>query len=44
MWTLKDIANRYDNVHVMKPIDTTPVPMEIWKVLFFAAIKTGWCV
>ena len=29
MWTLKDIANRYDNVHVMKPIDTTPVPA--WK-------------
>ena len=29
MWTLKDIANRYDNVHVMKPIDTTPFPA--WK-------------
>jgi len=29
MWTLKDIANKYDHVHVMKPIDTTPFPA--WK-------------
>ena len=29
VWTLKEIANKYDNVHVMKPIDTTPFPA--WK-------------
>ena len=29
VWTLKEIANKYEHVHVMKPIDTTPFPA--WK-------------
>ncbi len=29
VWTLKEIASKYEHVHVMKPIDTTPFPA--WK-------------
>lgn len=29
MWSLKDIANKHDNVHVMRPIHTAPFPA--WK-------------
>jgi hypothetical protein len=29
MWTLKDIANRHENVRVMKPIEFCPIPA--WK-------------